>query len=275
MATPLSSTRFLCALFLPVVGLPKTVRADSDVSRIVIDKAHEFHQSATGTTVESSTPYIFDIEIDGSASGRITSASFTPPAGSAKGLTTQDGVSFGNEYDFTDKAAFDSAFPSGSYVFNLQTVTVPLSYSPNLTLTSDAYPNAPVIQNTGWAGGFLQIDPTKSYLFTWTSPGSSSADNVWFGIDGVVPFQSAGSGSGATSFLLPAGSLVAGNSYDASLSFFDNNTFASDNGTLLSSAYRQDLGFGIVATPEPTSAILLAFGVGALVNGSRRRWGEQ
>ena len=255
-----------CTVLLAVAAIPQPSRADSDVSAVIANKFHFYLQTTEGSAADEVDPFTMGISVVGSGPNLVTSANYTPPGGSSTALTSSNGIRFelSGQTDFATQAALDAAFPAGTYAFSIQTINAPTTYNTSLSVTASAYPNAPVLQNTGWAGGLLQINPTQSYHFTWNSGGGN---DVFFGIDGVTPWQ--GLSGIATSFDLVANSLTAGQTYHGALSFDLINYATFENGTGVSSHHTQYLDFGIQATPEPGCFALL--GVGGLIIGARRR----
>ena len=238
--------RLICGVLVSSVVLPRLSYADPNVIDIGVEKSQENEQTSAGST--TTTSFSFDTVVNGAFNGSILNAGFTPPGGSLFSLPSQDRITYSTEFDgIASKAALDAAFPSGgNYVYSIQTATG--SYNPSVVLTADAYPNVPMIQNSTWVSGALQVAATQDNTLTWNSPGSSGADSVWIGIDGAVSFQPVGMGPTATSYTIAAGALISGVKYDVSLSFFNNNTFSNDNGTALHSDFRQDLSFVIQTT---------------------------
>lgn len=239
---------------------------DSDVSEVSINKGHTWTQTSTADPVAAY--FYLTVGVDDSSSGaaRITSASFTPPAGSPIAMS-DFGAGDGGFHFFdtlASQSAFDSAYPSGSYSFSIQTVNAPVTYSPSIS-SGTSYPSAiPKILNLDWSAGALRIDPSQAYTFTWNSSGGAS---VVFSIDGLGPFFLDAS---ATSFLLPAGSLLPNQLTGAGVQFY-NYTGVDDAGTWLNAQYTQDVQFNIQTVPEPSVSLLLASGAFAALRRRRSR----
>ncbi len=137
---------------------------------------------------------------------------------------------------FTDQASLDTAFPSGDYLFTVQSAAsnqaVTVQLPPSLS-----YPPAPHISNFAAA---QTIDPTKPFTVTWDAiPGGSASHVITFEVYGslVTPVMGqAGAMNGtATSYTIPANTLDPDQTYSCGLVF--QNYALATNSTAVTLAY--------------------------------------
>jgi hypothetical protein len=241
------------------------------ISNYGVVKTHFVVQTSSSAPIDDSnnayglSAYVFGTGLSGTYS-------FTTPGGTAaspQNLTvTSTQADFNSDSTpFANSGALNAAYADGTYSMALPN-SMGGAQSANLqTYTADAYPNAPIISGT-WSGGFLQIDPTQNYSLTFSSfsgfsSTNPSADSISMNINGIGTNYF--SNTAVTTFLITAGTLTAGNTYNASLRF--NNNF-SDYGSNISGAtgnfsFTTEVAFQIQAVPEP-SAYAAIFGALAL-----------
>lgn len=220
------------------------------------------------------TSYVF-------GSGLTGTYSFTPTSGTQNGvpkILTTTSTSGAFEEAFASSSDLNTAYGDSAY-----TMAIPNgSAFDSATLQAfpgDAYPEEPLIIGGTWTGGLLQIDPTQSYLLTFSSFSSFTSDDSY-----ALTIRNSGdttvaSGSwntaGTTTFLIAANTLTAGQTYDANLRFNNNfinydNPFSGANGNI---GYTTSNDFQIQAIPEPSTyaAILGAVALAGVAIHRRRR----
>ena len=161
--------------------------------------------------------------------------------------TTRTYGSAGIDQRFASQAAMDAAFPAGTY-----TLTVGSTSGITMTMPANPYPaEVPRVVNGTWNGaGRLVVDPTKDYTITintftgYNQPGGvgSMYLSIWFGDeDDLVIRDQLSSESPApfTTVTIPAGTLVAGRTYNAKMGFFVS---ASVNTTSIPGAFGVVIG---------------------------------
>lgn len=262
------------------------------VSYVVFTRSHQYSQTAWSAPSEFTNPWQFGAYVAGTsmtASNPITSASFTSAAGGTvgSGSLTFDTGDWGAEYNYSSSGALNTAFADGNYTmtFNSGAYT-----TPTRALSSTLYPNVPQFTLTSgsgtWVGNQLYVDPSVQLIFTtntFTTNFSAGSTRVGWDISGNS--YNAGSGMGdfsgnSATITIPAGSLIAGSTYDLYAEFgriLDQGTITSTGITGLDNAnvvtiLHAGTNIQLYAVPEPASyaAILgaLAF-IGVITNRQR------
>lgn len=170
----------------------------------------------------------FDASVEQAGGGSITAASFTPPGGSPIPLT-HDGEFWDYEFSTVTLPELDDEYPSGSYTFNIQTGSGPLTAS--LSLTGDTYPNIPRVTNFASAQA---VNPSTHFTLTWnTFIGGTVTDFIEVIIEddnGNEIYFSGSPGDGLngtdTSVIIPAGTLANGTTYSAQVVFYKITDFS-------------------------------------------------
>jgi hypothetical protein len=159
---------------------------------------------------------------------------------------------------------FNTNFPAGDYVFNVSATASNQQVTVNLP--NYAQPNAPQVSNYTAAQA---IDPSQPFTLTWnTFTNGGSTDWILFFIDGAYGtfFQTPDYGQpnalngNATSVTIPAGTLQASSTNQASLVFYHLTTTTS-GGTVTEAFVGTDTGFsistsaGAAAAPVLTNAV--------------------
>ena len=154
----------------------------------------------------------------------VTQASLTIPGGK-----TEDMLGFGGSFFFSEsfdaQAPLDAAYPTGQYTVNAQRQNGATA-SVTVSLSNLDYPPTPQIVNLAQ----LQSPSLPADVVVQFNgiPGATSQDSISFVVHdqtGIVfqlpePCATNGIPNTATSLVIPAGILVAGKTYDASLTFF-------------------------------------------------------
>ena len=232
---------------LPARGQGGT--GDFDVGLVYVNKTQSFQQKGPGTNNVSPKTNPFSLRLGANArvTNGLTSGQFRPPPGTgAFQNLTKDAA--GNLYfdggSFATLAALNTAFPNGSYVFNLVTATAPVNYTATVPITGDAYPSvAPLINSGTWATGGLQVDATQVYNFSWNQ--AASGTQVFQIVDSSnnVVFTRTLTSSFGTS--MPANTLQPGQYYTASLSYQTRQQAFQDTTTTWLATYAVQLDFKI------------------------------
>ncbi len=138
---------------------------------------------------------------------------------------------------YTNLTAFDAGFPSGNYVFNVQSTTnqqVTVNLNPAWT-----QPNAPYVTNYALAQA---INPAQAFRLGW-SPfvGGTAAEHIHVSIDNVFNSPAIGEPGALTgtanSVVIPAGTLQAGNTYSVTIGFY-RASFVTNISGYATTAYR-------------------------------------
>ncbi len=205
-----------------------------DASLIAITKTQRFQQDEAGIPVlvedqdGDSGRFKFEVYVEGSTQGAVTSSSVTLPGGAMQSLTA-DNNDFIFESVSSEKPEMDTMFPAGTYTVAVNTAN---DGARNVTLTvpADNYPNIPTISN--WSAA-QSIDSTTPFILNFeTFAGGTAGDFVMLEIEpssstgGPQVYESPGPGEtgsldGTDTFAtIPANTLSPGLSYMAKLSFF-------------------------------------------------------
>lgn len=240
----------------------------------------DYTQTSSGTPTLNADPYHFTAFVEGedlhlgspytlSHSGSATSPQTLPTTGIYRNFESTG---------FASVSALNTAY-SGPFSMNIDGTTVT-----SLSLSGDLFPITPVISGGVWSGGKLLVAAGSSYSLAFNSYGSgASFDNVELyidftpGIGGVYDDQSS-PGNAVGSLLIPGGTFVAGNTYNAELIFShrpDTDDGVSIAGAFGFTAYATALNFQIQAVsaiPEPSTyaAIAGAAALGLVVWRRRR-----
>ena len=266
---------------LALLGLATAAHAQT-VSYVVITRSHDHNQTAWSTPGEATTnPWQFGAFVVGNSltsSNPVTSASFTSAAGStvASGSLTFDNE-WEAEYGYATSGALTTAFADGNYTmtFNSGAYT-----TPTRALSSTLYPNVPQFTLTSgsgtWVGNMLYVSPSVELVFTtntYTTNFSAGSTRVGWDVSGNGYFNSNGMGDftgNSATITIPAGSLIAGNTYDLYTEFgriLDQGVLTSTGITGLDNAtfatiLHTSTSIQLYAVPEPAS---YAAALGALV----------
>jgi hypothetical protein len=151
-----------------------------------------------------------------------------------------------------------------------------------LNMTGDIYPDAPMITGGTWSGGKLQLDPTINNTinftaFTLPSGSFGTGDRIFFSADDANYDQS--SSTSVTSFVINAGTLTAGQSYDFELVFVnavyvDTTSLTSTGANQGFAGYVTITNFQVYAIPEPSTCAAIFGGLalaGVMLHRHRRK----
>ncbi|HUK81117.1 MAG TPA: Calx-beta domain-containing protein [Verrucomicrobiae bacterium] len=233
------STNLPFASSAVLAAIPPT----SDVQQYAVLKGQEFVQTSTNSpAISTNSPFEFFSFVDASSSGSVMSATIQDPNALVHTLSSNlSALRFQFSDSFTNKVTLDAAYSNATYRFSI--VTPAGSQMPTVTLPADNYPNAPHITN--WDAAQL-IDPTRSFTVTWDPfAGGTTNDVIQLSIadsggtnvfatpsDYLDPARLTG---GSSSALIPAQTLVTGQTYRAELMFvkvtsLDTNTVPGEAG---------------------------------------------
>lgn len=188
----------------------------------IINKSTRFVQTGPATTTaDSSSPFFFEANIEGTATSPAGPISITlPGSGGTRTLRfdAQDGA-WRTEQGYTTQAALDAAYPNGNYTFTFGGRNIPVS------LTGDVYPAAPVATVSGgtWINGVLTVDRAQTLTITTSFTRNYVAGASRLGIDiGGGSLHLSADTSPAfdrnqVSLNVPANTLVAGVVYEVEI----------------------------------------------------------
>lgn len=276
----------LCVVVLPLCA-PALRAQTATVQFYLVNKIANYGQGSTSTpTLAASLPYSFNANVNGSNLNLLAGgASFSSPLGSTNtgGSLTLDSGNTGYKFsiNYTSKANLDGAFNNGTYKMSVGTFT-----GLTLGLATDSYPTS-IPQVTGttngaiWNGsGQLVINANTGDTLNFSSFSAYTSGNgghIDFSINGTfngtAPSDAQAVWIGATqqaaitSYTIPAGSLISGQTYSADLQFTSvvgaPNT-SGPSGSEGVGAFSNDLSFTILAIPEPADEAL-GLAAGALL----------
>jgi Putative Ig domain len=241
---------------------------DVDVSLVFVDKTQRFQQKTLNTPVAITNPFSLKLGANARNTNSIVSGQFrVPPATNAFQNLSNDGV--GNlsfvSGSFATAAALNTAFPNGTYTFNLVTATVPQAYTANVPIGpgGDAYPaTIPRITGGTFSSGALQVDSTINYNFNWNTFSGAQIFQIVDASNKVVFSQSL---SNTTGVLMAAKTLQPGQYYTASLIYQTRTIVFQDTNTTWLATFSLEVDFKIAtisAIPAITSPTTITATVG-------------
>jgi methionine-rich copper-binding protein CopC len=201
---------------------------------------HYYNQTNTvAPTLDPEYPYNFGASTILASNRTANSITVTLPTGSISNLAPNP---FRPElYSLfatrTNLTTFNTTFPSGNYVFNVQATASNQTVTVNLP-SSLTQPAAPRISNFAAA---QSVVATQSFQLTWDAfPGGTSADRIYVEVGGVFQtpdFDATGALNGtATSVTIPANTLQPNSNYVATVGFYRFVT--ASNASYTTVAYR-------------------------------------
>lgn len=201
---------------------------------------HFYNQTnAVAPTLNSEFPYNFGAGTILASNRTANSITVTLPTGSISNLVPNP---FRPELyslfaTHTNLTTFNTTFPSGNYVFNVQAAASNQTVTVNLP-SSLSQPAAPRISNFAAA---QSVVATQSFQLMWDAfPGGTAADRIWVDIGDVFrtpDFDAPGALIGtATSVTIPANTLQPNSNYVATVSFYRFVT--ASNASYTTGAYR-------------------------------------
>jgi hypothetical protein len=239
------------------------------VQEVFVHKDTDYLQTNATTAIVYATepnPFGFGADVAGLNLGGITPPGLTLPADSTFNMPAQFAGQLGynadipewdfglinaNDWGVASQAQNDSYFPDGTYQFVVQGTTVSLS------LTGDAYPNAPVATLTGgaWSNGQYVMDAGNALAIT-TSTFTGYGANVdgyiaiGYGSGSVASYHSSAPLSNSLSYTLPANTLASGQTNQMVILFKAIvSTNADLGGSLNQAYYKADTTINVVTLP--------------------------
>ncbi len=199
--------------------------SSADVNIFGAVKGQAFEQTDTGPPqLRTGTPFQFRAFVELTAPASVTTARVTVPGGAVKTLTPETmSLNFGE--NLSSQAALDFAYPNGPFTLKLETVHDGTVTSA-LDLTGNAYPNTPHVSNYTAA---QTIEATADFTLTWDAfAGGGLNDLILVRIEDAEqtvfetsarPDEQDGLNGMATSVTIPARTLIAGKTYEATVLF--------------------------------------------------------
>jgi Bacterial Ig-like domain len=209
------------------------------ITRFTLGITHAYDQTSTALpTPDATAPYSFGAITSLSSNRTATNVLLTLPTGSISNLVR----SFFQPENFTlfnfntSLTTFNTTFPSGNYLFNVQAAASNQMVTVNFP-GSLVQPGAPHVSNYAAA---QTVDASQPFTLTWDAfPGGTAADFVSVAIGDSFSSTNAGLPGAlpgtATSISIPAGTLQAGSNYDGTIGFyrFIGTTNGNSYGTLV------------------------------------------
>jgi hypothetical protein len=191
-----------------------------------VGKVHHYNQTSAGApTLDPATPYGFAGATVLASNRTANSVTLTMPTGAVSNLVhlpPPQAEIFLLSTTSTDLSAYDATFPPGDYTFFVQGDSSNQTVVVNLpTAASMPQPGAPHVTNYLAAQA---VNPNQPFVLAWDAfPGGTAADyiDVDVGSYGSPPPLSPGALNGtATTFTIPAGTLLPGITYTSRIGFF-------------------------------------------------------
>src|ERR1051326_5515943 len=216
----------IAGLFLLVSGLDGL---GQDVNAYLIGKSQSYNQNGTGAPTllpGSEQAFGFVTVAIPTYSGSVFLALLRGPNGQVQTLSeTSDGQALIYGTYFDTKSALDTAFPNGIYTFSFYTADDGVR-TPSLGVPGDAYPSTPHLTN--WSAAQM-INSEADFTLAWDAfAGGTLNDGIQVMVLDqfnsevfVTPdYAAPGAMTGQSrSVVIPANTLMAGESYQARLVF--------------------------------------------------------
>ena len=241
-------------------------------------KNHYVTQTSSSAPVDDLfSPYGLSSYVFGT--GLTGTYSFTSPAGSSAIPNPQTLTISGNQAQFSSNTA--TAYPTttalnAAYNDGVFSMVLPnMNGIPQMAIlpsfAGNLYPTTPQITSGTWSGGVLLVDPTQNYTLNFAAFASPTVDDsIGLGILGIGSFFPS---TTATSYVISAGALTAGVTYEVSLRF--NHNFIDYGVAILgangNSGFTTENFFLIQAIPEPPTYAAILLGAVALAGVMIRR----
>jgi hypothetical protein len=202
-----------------------------EIAEVFVFQGEEFEQASAGATSPSPhNPFVFrTLALAGQKNMVTVAPTIKPPGGAAHTLTSSSDSSdfyFRFEEGLPTQAALSTAYPNGQYTFTF-TGQFSGAHSVNINFPAGTIPPGPQILNFADA---QSIDPDNDFELKWSPFSGGTADDmievkVSDSPGNVVASSPAPGSSDAldgttTSFVIEAGSLEAGQTYTAAVSFY-------------------------------------------------------
>jgi hypothetical protein len=264
----------LGGLFLSLLLGAKLAQAATVTNYDLFNSA--FYSQTTAAQPAAPADFLFDsrIFLDAPISGATSNLHAPNNVDYSMGTS---GTIFDHSQSFADQATLSATYPSGTYTFSLQSNQIsPNSQSGTVNLSATPFYSQSVPFFTNFTS-LQMIDPNQATAFNWntfvTNP-SAPLSQIFFSIfdntTNMLVVNQFFADPTTTSFVVPAGTLTAGDNYRASLFFSsrDPNTGSGFNGIngLVGFDRATDMAFTpLAAVPEAgSSAFFLTTGLFAL-----------
>ena len=214
------------ALAVASLGLFAPAAPAADVKNFFIAKGQDFFQENGGNPVSAGF-FLFDVEARTGEGGLLYSVVVSNATAGAvplvEGVGPEAGLFF-NGAEFDSKAELNTLFPAGPYTFFFEGDN-DAPTNATLNLPADAYPSTPHFAN--WAAA-QAIDSLAPFVLRWDAfSGGNSNDLIRvFIYDDMGPvfetpdiFEPGALTGQSNSVVIPAGQMVPGQTYGASLLF--------------------------------------------------------
>lgn len=232
-----------------------------DVEAFGVQKGQHYQQTAAGAPVlRSGTAFGFVAFAALSPAGALRSATVALPTGATNALQAA-GRAWRVERTFATQQELSAACPNGAYTLVLEAV-LDGAYTSRLNLRGDQFPNVPRVLNHAAAQA---VDPTQPFTLEW-EPFAGGSIHDWTHLrisdaSGSVfetaprPDAMAGLNGKSTAVTIPANTLLAAQTYRATLRFAKAVAldFVSYPGAIGMAGYFRETEF-TVKTTGPTRA---------------------
>ena len=228
----------------------------------LVMKSYSYDQSSTAApTPDATAPYVFNASTMLASNRTATNITLTVPTTPATVTNLQQNpVRLEDYYMFSvsnNAAGFESAFPQGNYVFNVQAVASNQSVTVALPVSMQQ-PNAPHLTNYAAAQA---VNPAQPFTLGWDAfTGGTSTDFVYFAVSlkGTNIYETPSYLLGTNALPgtalwtnIPGGTLRSNTTYDASIMFV-RAAYVTNNAGYSSSAIRATVTqFPIVTLGTP------------------------
>ena len=209
------------------------------MSTVIAAKAVVYLQIGPSGPLIEISPWAMYGEVDAVGTARVSGARFIPPGRGAVELLNEGAGLFDFTAKFDTQLDLDTAYPNGTFLFEIDTVSAPTTYRPAIDITQPFPSVVPALLNAPWYSVVVQLNSLRNSTLNWNTftgfqnggPHPSQIEFIVYDITGKAVFDQFFA-TPVTSITLPAGTLTAGNFYVGTLRF-ENNNESSDGATKL------------------------------------------
>ncbi len=220
----LGITAYLKSTSFTIGTRGQPVRRETDLGSFGVAKGRAWLQTNDGpVVVDGNTPYSLIAFANQNHPGSLFAASVTPPGGAGFALQNSGGSSWNRSFSFATPTALDQTYSNGTYLVDLSLTHDGLKSGLPMVLDQPDFPSPPTLVNYAAAQA---LNANQACVLVWTNQDATAADFLSLSIKDAQNRDIYNSGDpgevtaldgSRTTLTIPAGILVAGRTYSASL----------------------------------------------------------